>query len=134
MLDFYSYNIYFYNYDFQTSATPISEGIFHFYYDLISLLLIIFILSSFTLNNYSTILELIVERLFNKNFSFPSDNEYLLLNIEYEIHKESIVLMFILVLFYLIRLIYLFFYDYAFHKTIKVKFFFLFIARSRSLL
>jgi hypothetical protein len=124
MLDFYSYNIYFYNNDFQISATPISEGIFHFYYDLISLLLIIFILSSFTLNNYSTILELIVERLFNKNFSFPSDNEYLLLNIEYEINKESIILMFILVFFYLIRLIYLFFYDYAFHETIKVKIFF----------
>jgi hypothetical protein len=38
MLNIYSYDIYFYNNDFQTPATPISEGILHFYHDLIALL------------------------------------------------------------------------------------------------
>jgi len=38
MLNFYSYDIYFYNNDFQTPATPISEGILHFHHDLMVLL------------------------------------------------------------------------------------------------
>jgi hypothetical protein len=54
MLNFYSYDIYFYNNDFQKIVTPISEGIFHFYYDLIALLLIIFFLVLWKL--YSTML------------------------------------------------------------------------------
>jgi hypothetical protein len=54
MLNFYSYDIYFYKNDSQTISTPISEGIFHFYYDLIALVLIIFFLVLWKL--YSTML------------------------------------------------------------------------------
>jgi hypothetical protein len=66
--------------------------------------LIFLVPSGFTLNNYSTILELIAERLFNKDFSPLSDNEHLLLDIEYSIQKESIQLMFVLVFLYLVRM------------------------------